>query len=244
MLSITEVYDTSVNTAQIKADAAAKPAGWSGCYGNSNAAIFKDYGAIEGSLTEARCTATCKTKGFGWVGLANSNACRCSQTDPTTVAQRWPSKQYCNSPCSGDNKQTCGAPGQYIDVFNKTAALADNSTAIDGYKGCYSGIVGLTGATWTQTNMDLGVCQTGCKELGYSLAGNSGNACYCGSSVSSSCLCQDLWLTGSGKREISNPITSAPLNVPVTRLKSVEQTTSPPSGNLDSATTSQSPPAT
>jgi hypothetical protein len=193
--SVTEVYDTSVNAAKLKADLAAKPAGWSGCYANSNLAIFKDYFAQDGSLTEQRCAAVCKTKGFGWVGLANGNTCRCSGTDPTGVNQRWPSKQYCAAPCPGDSKQTCGALGQFTDVYNNTAGLADNSTAIDGYKGCYASIVGLSGPTWTASNMDNGICQTGCKELGYPLAGNSGNACYCGTSWGTGDLVPDYKCT-------------------------------------------------
>jgi hypothetical protein len=179
---ITEVYDTSVNAAQLKSDIAAKPAGWSGCFANSNYAIFKDYQVYDGTLSQQRCAATCKTYGYGWVGLANGATCRCSKGDPTTTNQQWPSKQYCTSTCPGDAKLTCGGPNQYVEAYNMTAANADNSTTADGYKGCYAGIVGLTGPSWTQNDMDLKVCQTGCKEMGYSLAGSSGTSCYCGNS--------------------------------------------------------------
>ena len=191
---ITEVYDTSVNTAQLNADIAARPDGWKGCYANSNFAIFKDYQAVDGSLNHDRCTATCKTYGYGWVGLANGGTCRCSKADPTTVNQQWPSKQFCYSSCPGDNKQTCGGPNQYVEAYNMTAANSVN-TAADGYKGCYSGITGLTGPTWTQTDMNTNICQTGCKEMGYSLAGNSGNACYCGNSWTKGDLIQDYRCT-------------------------------------------------
>jgi len=192
----TEVYDTSVVAAQIKADAAAKPAGWVGCYANSNGAIFKEYSAYDGSLTAERCAATCKTYSYGWVGLANGYYCRCSAVDPTTVAQRWPSKQFCAATCPGNNKQTCGAANQYTDTFNLTATIPVNGTGgADGYKGCYSGVSGLTGPSWSQNDMTQKICQTGCLEMGYSLAGNSGKNCYCGNSWDKGDLLPDLRCT-------------------------------------------------
>jgi hypothetical protein len=189
---VTEVYDTAVTAATLKTDIAAKPAGWSGCYANSNGAVFKEYSLYDSSLTQQRCTATCSTYGYGWVGLTNGNTCRCSISDPTTVAQRWPSKQYCATACPGDSKQTCGSIGQYTDVFNMTARA---TAPVSGYKGCYQGVKGLTGPTWSQNDMDLEICQAGCKEMGYSLAGNSGKACYCGNSWNNGDLLPDLRCT-------------------------------------------------
>ena len=236
---VSEVYDTAVSAAQLKSDIATKPAGWAGCYGNSNMAIFKEYNSYDGTLTQQRCTATCKTYGYGWVGLTNGVTCRCSNIDPTKIAQKYPSKQFCTAPCPGDNKQTCGSPGQFVDVFNMTGVVV---TPVAGYKGCYQGVSGLTGPTWTQTDMSLEVCQTGCKELGYSLAGNSGTGCYCGNSVSLvSFSCDGSSLTGSGRREMSFPISSARPSVPVIPLRFAEPPTLPRSTSLDSA--QQSPPS-
>ena len=191
----TEVYDTSVSAAQIKADAAAKPTGWIGCYANSAQAQFKDYNNYDGSLTAERCAATCKTYGYPYVGLANGYYCRCSKLDPTTSLQRSPSKQFCTLPCPGDSKQTCGSPNSYTDTFNQTALITNSTSGADGYKGCYSGVTGLTGPSWSQSDMTLKTCQTGCREMGYSLAGNSGQNCYCGNSWTKGDLIPDYSCT-------------------------------------------------
>lgn len=183
----TEVFDTSAIAPTVKADIAARPAGWIGCYGNSNSALFQEYFVYDGSATVERCIATCKTYSYTWAGLANTAYCRCSNIDPTTVsaAVRYPSKQYCTSACPGNAKETCGAPGQFTDAYNMTAYLGASgggNSMPAGYVGCYQGNTGLTGTKFTASDMTIDTCTMGCKELGYSLAGLSGTTCYCGNS--------------------------------------------------------------
>lgn len=180
----TELYDTSSAAQLVAADVAARPAGWIGCVNNSPGTALASYNAYDGQLTVERCVATCKTYNYAYAGLANGAYCRCSSTDPRTVVAQVPSAVYCTVGCPGNSTETCGNAGGLADVYNVTAytvasqSLSQSKTP--GYVGCYTGTTGLSGTTWTQSDMSVDICTMGCKEMGFALSGVSGTSCYCG----------------------------------------------------------------
>jgi len=189
---LTELYNTTSATKQVALDTKARPAGWKGCYLNSNTAIFKDYYVYDGVNTVERCMQTCSTYGYTWGAVANQYYCRCTSTDPTNVSTnpKIPSNVYCTTACPGNAKETCGAPGQFLEAYRLADYAASvNDTKADGYVGCYSGSTGLSAASWTAGDNSVDYCTTGCKELGYALSSMAGQKCNCG----------NTWDTTQGK---------------------------------------------
>ena len=70
---LTEVYQTAPVQPRVNADIAARPAGWSGCYTNSDSKLFTSYNRYDGSNNVERCKATCKGLSYSWGAVENKN---------------------------------------------------------------------------------------------------------------------------------------------------------------------------
>nr|CEG04248.1 unnamed protein product [Fusarium clavum] len=95
--------------------------GWAylGCYIDStaNRALNGPVHYDETGLTAETCVAHCVGLGYAFAGMEYSKECFCGSKMPTTKTK----EADCNMPCTGDDKQPCGA-GDRLTVFGKASA--------------------------------------------------------------------------------------------------------------------------
>jgi hypothetical protein len=89
--------------------------------------------------------------------------CYCSQTLPES-SKRSPGVT-CNTPCSGNSSESCGA-AYLVDAYDtKTSALPSS-----GYLGCFADPGKVNNLTYTSTYMTRNTCDSYCQARSYPFA--------------------------------------------------------------------------
>lgn len=180
---INELYNTTFAKVTFATQAAAHPAGWQGCYADSNSIpALSNYYYVSGAMSVATCKAACAGFSYAYAGVTSGNGCRCGTTKPTT---RQMPAAWCSTSCAGNSSESCGSSG-YLEAFDLSSVVRSNYSATlpGGVIGCFqetSNGNGLPDFSFTNTAMTQERCAEGCKELGYKLAGlENANKCDCG----------------------------------------------------------------
>lgn len=138
-------------------------------------------------MTVDLCTKSCKEIGqplaalnYGTVSVyPQQRSCLLTCTQ-CSCGPKWNggvqlSSLSCGQPCAGNNAQRCGGwPGQ-SSVYRSDAAVADNTTQLQGYLGCWQetnpkAVQGF--GQWLDTQ-SVDSCRTVCSTKGYALSGLS-----------------------------------------------------------------------
>jgi len=178
-----ELYNTSKATVTFASQQAAHPVGWNGCFADSNSIpALTSYYYVSNSMTVNMCKQACAGFNYPWAGVTNGNGCRCGTVAPVT--KQMPAA-WCSRACLGNTTETCGTSG-YLEAFDLSTTVRTNYTSnlADGALGCFaeaSNGNGLADYSFTNSLMTHSRCTSGCKELGYRLAGvENGVKCDCG----------------------------------------------------------------
>jgi WSC domain len=107
---------------------------------------------------------------YRYAGLEEGGICYCGETVNGTPLP----DSACNTPCSADATQNCGATGA-ISIYSDTTFPVVNLNTIADYKplGCWSDALG-TRTLYHQLDipsMTTEKCLAGCKAAGFPLAG-------------------------------------------------------------------------
>ncbi|KAL8743437.1 MAG: hypothetical protein Q9190_004206 [Brigantiaea leucoxantha] len=155
---------------------------YEGCYTDSTSArVLTGKSTSSNTMSYSSCSSYCY--GFIYFGVEYGRECYCGNifSNPTSPA---PSASDCNTKCSGDATQICGA-GNRMNLFKSTNAPATNTT-VPGYNyaGCYTDSTSarvLKAKTYLDSKMTIEKCAAACK--GYSIFGAEyGSQCYCDNS--------------------------------------------------------------
>lgn len=143
------------------------------------------------SLTPARCQGLCQKNGFAYAGVENGRECWCGegiQDGDVTNGNGPAAADACNTPCSGDGAQFCGA-GARIYLYHRQDEL-DTSPTQWLPLGCYGEEVGrilphqmpVPGGA-DRNNTRAGCIET-CDAAGYTYAGlENGRECWCDNAI-------------------------------------------------------------
>lgn len=180
-LSIYNVVASNIPASETEID------GYKGCFQIATFNNNRGYTFYGNTMTYDYCSRTCKNRGFAWAGVYAGNTCSCSNK------QDWGGELpliMCSTPCAGDSKKVCGAPG-YISLFDTSASTASAPEGFPAnYVGCYQDTVnprslGMASTT-SGTSMSSSFCRSFCAGKGYSIYGTEQTTCYCGSSLPTS----------------------------------------------------------
>lgn len=168
------------------------PEGWDyyGCWlDGQQGRILNFQAADDPALTNAKCAAECKDKGYTVAGTQYYTQCFCGHAlvnGPTnTVAE-----SECNTACGGNSAEFCGGPNRMSvfslgepQVFGPPAPIPSVGDWI--YKGCATDAVGfgrvLPWQLFYENTLTPKLCLDACGEFGYAAAGlEYGVECYCG----------------------------------------------------------------
>lgn len=83
---------------------------------NDSLSTFFEYGDYNPrSLTVGWCSSTCLSKQYVFIGLTEGTRCFCGSVKETRYSEYGPSTD-CDTPCVGNNSQTCGGD-MAIEVY-------------------------------------------------------------------------------------------------------------------------------
>lgn len=168
------------------------PAGWSaqGCWiDGANGRILSFQAPDSQTLTPQSCANLCNDNGYTISGTEWAQQCFCGKSilngGATTAASE------CNTPCTGDQTQTCGAGGRMNIISKGTPTVDSPPTAQTGglgswaYKGCVEDNINDKRTFFWQLFfpgvMTAKMCLDRCAKYGYMAAGlEYGEECYCG----------------------------------------------------------------
>nr|AAS46752.1 beta-1,3 exoglucanase precursor-like protein [Pleurotus djamor] len=135
-------------------------------------------------MTVDTCVAFCKTNGYLYAGVEFGQEC-------CKLGIFNPSDSQCNMPCTGNNKQTCGA-GDRINIFYSGGKKPDvpNRVKTWKYSGCFVDSVenrALERPMPIASGVTAQSCTAACKDAGFKFAGlEFGAECFCGNDLDSS----------------------------------------------------------
>ncbi|KAJ9138967.1 Copper radical oxidase [Coniochaeta hoffmannii] len=169
------------------------PAGWSyqGCYVDGvNGRILSYQAPDSQTLTQQSCATLCANAGYTISGTEWAQQCFCGNTIINGGVKG--AEADCNTPCTGNKNQMCGAGGRMSIVSNGVPAVvlppAVQTGGLNGswtYQGCYEDNVNQQRTFFWQlyfpNTMTANQCLSRCADYGYMAAGlEYGQECYCG----------------------------------------------------------------
>jgi len=190
--SSTQTATGTSSTSSVPA-ATGLPTGWTsqGCWiDGPNGRILDHQEPDSQTLTPQSCAAACFNLGYTISGTEWAQQCFCGNNivnggSKTTATD-------CNTPCSGDSKQMCGAGGRMSIVSKGTPTIqlppAVQTSGLNNtwkYQGCYEDNVNQQRTFFWQLyfhdTMTATQCLSRCAQYGYMAAGlEYGDECYCG----------------------------------------------------------------
>lgn len=191
--STSKTLSSSTSTSSTVPVGTGFPAGWSyqGCYvDGANGRILEYQAPDSQTLTQQSCATLCASKGYKISGTEWSVQCFCGNTVINGGLKGV--ETDCNTACSGDNKQMCGAGGRMSIVsLGAPAAVLPPAVQVGGlngswtYQGCYEDNVNQQRTFFWQNyfpnTMTANQCLNRCAQYGYMAAGlEYGQECYCG----------------------------------------------------------------
>ncbi|KAG8881117.1 hypothetical protein FRB97_000169 [Tulasnella sp. 331] len=127
--SVTTTTATTITTSAASASTTASlpsngTLSFVGCYTDqASPRTLPGYTFTDNTMTNALCAATCAAKGYMYAGSEYSNECYCGNSLGDATLSTW-----CNGPCAGDSKSTCG--GTYkLSVYKASGASTTATTA-------------------------------------------------------------------------------------------------------------------
>jgi len=170
------------------------PTGWTyqGCYvDGAQGRILAHQEPDSQALTPQKCAQACQGLGYKISATEWAQQCFCGN-EILNGGVKAQAETECNTPCSGDNKQMCGAGGRMSLVSNGVPFVrlppAPQTGGLNGswtYQGCYTDNINQKRTFYWQVFfpgvMTANMCLNRCAEYGYMAAGlEYGEECYCG----------------------------------------------------------------
>ncbi|KAJ7741005.1 WSC domain-containing protein, partial [Mycena metata] len=142
-------------------------------------------------MTVESCFAFCTGGGYNLAGVEFGSQC-CSFLASGTLS----AESNCNTPCSGNSSEFCGA-GNFINIYSNGAPLPviPKTVGTWQYEGCFADSTSSRVLPHQQTiagGVTVESCTSACKANGFAVAGvEFGQECWCSSSLPTSSLLSD-----------------------------------------------------
>ncbi|KAL7423501.1 hypothetical protein Q5752_001081 [Cryptotrichosporon argae] len=211
----------TASSAAATATSTTSGATYKGCYQDTGVTGLTGFTFHTATMTVEMCTSGCKEIGYSLAALESGYYCYCGNT--WAGGAQLP-ESSCSTNCYGNSAEKCGA-GSIASLYDTTNAAAPANKS-STWVGCYADTGSthlLTGSTYNTQYNGAELCQTSCKQQGFSLSGvEGGNGCYCGNAFSTtpsrvpSGLCQTgclgntaAYCGGSGYIDVYNATIAA-----------------------------------
>jgi hypothetical protein len=192
--SSTTLTTTAATTSSSLPAGTGFPTGWSyqGCWVDGvQGRILAAQEPDSQTLTPQKCAQACAAKGYKISGTEWAQQCFCGN-QIINGGKKATAETECNTPCSGDTKQMCGAGGRMSIVSQGAPEIVLPPAVQTGgligswtYTGCYQDNVNDKRTFYWQLyfpgTMTANLCLARCQKYGYMAAGlEYGEECYCG----------------------------------------------------------------
>ncbi|KAI0403627.1 hypothetical protein F4802DRAFT_598825 [Xylaria palmicola] len=151
-----------------------------GCWTEGDGVRALDAKSTAGNVTLESCAGFCQD--YHYFGTEFGDECHCG--DSLAASSNMTDLTECNTPCSGDPSEYCGASNRLNLYYSNTTAGPSQPLVVGNYSwyGCQTegtGVRALAGKTLVDNGMSLEVCATFC--AGFTYFGTEyGAECYCG----------------------------------------------------------------
>ncbi|KAI1154349.1 hypothetical protein F4825DRAFT_193510 [Nemania diffusa] len=151
-----------------------------GCWTEGDGVRALDSKSIAGNVTLESCADFCQD--YHYFGTEFGDECHCG--DILAASSNKTDLTDCNTPCSGDRSEYCGAGNRLNLYYSSTTAGPSQPLTVGSYSwyGCQTegtGVRALTGKSLVEDDMSLELCATFC--AGFTYFGTEyGAECYCG----------------------------------------------------------------
>ncbi|KAI1310047.1 heme peroxidase [Xylaria venustula] len=156
------------------------PYAYQGCWTEGDGVRALDAKSTAGNVTVESCADFCQD--YHFFGTEYGSECHCG--DILAASSNQTALSECNTPCSGDPSEYCGAGNRLDLYYSNTTAGPSQPLVVGNYSwyGCQTegtGVRALAGRSLVTNNMTLDACATFC--AGWTYFGTEyGAECYCG----------------------------------------------------------------